>query len=78
MRRSIFLAFQRQKKPTTLSLPWTGVAEVVLGVSPPAGVFEFVPLLGVLEALIVCASVHIRRRRAVFCRKCALFCFKNR
>jgi hypothetical protein len=49
-----------------------------LGVSPPAGVFEFVPLLGVLEALIVCASVHIRRRRAVFCFRCALFCFKYR
>ena len=76
MRRA---SIQRQKKPTTLSLPPTGVAAVVLGVSPPAaGVFEFVPLLGVLDALIVCASVHIRRRRAVFCRKCALFCFKYR
>ena len=41
-----------------------------------AGVFDLVPLRGVLDVLIACASAHIRCRRATFCRKCALFCFK--
>lgn len=41
-----------------------------------AGVLDLVPLRGVLDVLIACASAHIRCRRATFCRKCALFCFK--
>ena len=43
-----------------------------------AGVFDLVPLRGVLDVLIACASAHIRCSRATFCRKCVLFCFKWR